>query len=472
MAKAIFPIANGFYESDSLPISAQECVNCYPNLVAVPALSQETLFGTAGLNQLATSGAIGNNRGAHVLAGVPYFVNGSKLYRLETDNTLTDLGAISGTGRVSLADNGTQLCILVPGGDGYIFTTSPDTLTQITDVDFTANGNPQHVAFIDGYFVFTTDTKKFIISAINDGLSYNALDYGTAEADPDDTVAPVVFKNQLFIGGSQTMEAFQNVGGADFPFQRSGLFLSKGISSPFSPVLAQDTFMWVGGGENESPAIWAFTGNTAEKVSTTAIDTLLQREPNIDTVFSWSYAQKGAYFVGFVLTETVLVFDMISKRWHERKSMIAGDLSRFRANSVIQAYDKVLVGDSVDGRVGELDIDLYTEYGEEIHRTISTQPFVNDNVGEPMFINSIELTVESGVGDSTTPDPQIGMDVSRDGGKTYTDKRFRSLGKVGEYDHRVIWRRLGRIPRFVVLRFTMTDPVKPVIISLSADLTV
>jgi hypothetical protein len=150
-------------------------------------------------------------------------------------------------------------------------------LLKITDSDFTANGDPQFVVFIDGYFLITTDSKKFIVSSINDGLSYNALDFGTAESDPDEIVAPVVYKNQLFISGGKNFEAFQNIGGADFTFQRTGLFLQKGCYAPYSLVNAQDTFMWVGGGENEGPAIWALNGNSTVKVSTTAIDSLLSK---------------------------------------------------------------------------------------------------------------------------------------------------------------------------------------------------
>ena len=91
MPKAILQIANGFYMSDSLPISAQECTNFYPNkITAVPALSTETLFGTAGSTQLATSGIIlQQNRGSHTMAGIAYFVNG-KLFDAGTvlKNTL------------------------------------------------------------------------------------------------------------------------------------------------------------------------------------------------------------------------------------------------------------------------------------------------------------------------------------------------------------------------------------------------
>jgi hypothetical protein len=480
MTRTPLPIANGFYESDSLPLSAQECTNWYVNIPQAAALNQENLFGTPGKVQLnADPGTRQANRGAHVLDGTPYFVNGNKLYRqnrtvsgaLETF-TLTDCGTIEGTGRVSMADNGTQLCIQVPGGKGYIFTESPDSLVVITDVDFRANGNPQHVVFIDGYFLFTTDSKKHIVSALNDGTSYNALDFGTAEADPDDIVAPIVFNNQLFIGGSETLEAFQNIGGADYPFKRTGLFIEKGIAAAFSAIKGNKTFMFIGSGKNESPAIWELSGNTVEKISTTAIDSILQDETDISSAFAWSYAQKGAYFVGFALSETTLVYDTITQRWHERKSNVVTtqgvvQTQRDRANSAVQAYNRILVGDSEDGRIGELDLDTYTEYGRDIIRVAATQPFQNNM--ESFSVPEIELTMEAGVGNDAANDPVVLMDRSLDG-KTYKFARSRRIGKRGDFGHRTIWRRNGRAKRFETFRFTLSDPVKPVIIQLTADI--
>ena len=401
--------------------------------------------------------------------GVPYFVIGSKLYSMSSSYALTDHGQIVGSGRVSMADNGTQLLLLVPGGNGYIYNHVADTFAQITDADFTANGNPQQVVFIDGFFCLTTDTKKFIVSALNDGLAYNALDFGTAESDPDEIVAPIVFKNQLFIGGSQTIEAFQNIGGADFPFQRTGLFLSKGISSPFSIQSIQDTFVFIGAGANESPAIWALSGNNVSKISTTAIDKELSAltETQILQIYSWAYAEKGAYFVGFALPSTTLVYDTISQRWHERKSFIDGSLGAYRVTALVRAYNQLWAGDLADGRVGLLGQNIYTEYGEKIRRAIVTQPFQNNM--ESFVLPEIELTVESGVGNSSAVDPQVGLERSVDG-KLWSDARYRSIGKVGEYNRRVIWNRNGRASRFELFRFTISDPVKPVFIQMTADI--
>ena len=469
MPKVILPIANGYYESDSLPISAQECTNFYPNIAQAPALNQETLFGTPGLTQVASASDISNCRGAHEMNGVPYFVIDGKLYSMSASYVLTDHGQIGGSGRVSMADNGTQMLVLVPGGNGYIYNHVTDSFAQITDADFTANGNPQQVVYIDGYFCLTTDSKKFIVSALNDGLSYNALDFGTAESDPDEIVAPVVFKNQLFIGGSQTIEAFQNIGGADFPFQRTGLFLSKGISSPFSIQSIQDTFVFVGAGANESPAIWALNGNSVAKISTTAIDKELSEltETQIADIFSWAYAEKGAYFVGFALPGTTLVYDTISKRWHERKSFVDGSLGAYRVTALVRAYNQLWAGDLVDGRIGLLDQDTYTEYGTEIRRTIVTQPFQNNM--ESFVVPELELTVESGVGNADAVDPQVGLERSTDA-KVWSDMRLRNVGKVGEYNRRVIWNRNGRASRFELFRFTISDPVKPVFIQMTADI--
>jgi hypothetical protein len=388
---------------------------------------------------------------------------------MSSSYALTDHGQIVGSGRVSMADNGTQLLLLVPGGNGYIYNHVADTFAQITDADFTANGNPQQVVFIDGFFCLTTDTKKFIVSALNDGLAYNALDFGTAESDPDEIVAPIVFKNQLFIGGSQTIEAFQNIGGADFPFQRTGLFLSKGISSPFSIQSIQDTFVFIGAGANESPAIWALSGNNVSKISTTAIDKELSAltETQILQIYSWAYAEKGAYFVGFALPSTTLVYDTISQRWHERKSFIDGSLGAYRVTALVRAYNQLWAGDLADGRVGLLGQNIYTEYGEKIRRAIVTQPFQNNM--ESFVLPEIELTVESGVGNSSAVDPQVGLERSVDG-KLWSDARYRSIGKVGEYNRRVIWNRNGRASRFELFRFTISDPVKPVFIQMTADI--
>ena len=472
------PLISGFYISDSLPISHQRCLNLYESIPDVEALSKKQLLGTPGVIQLVNTGyEQESNRGADVKDDIYYFVNGTTLYRLNRivdafggeTYTTTDLGEISGTGRVSLAHNNTQLMIVVPGVKGYIYdeTASP-ALQEISDGDFDANGQPQMVVFVDGYFACITDEKKWVISALNNGMSWGALDFASAESDPDSLVAPIVVNNQIYIIGTETTEGFQNAGGEGFPFVRNGLNIDKGCAAPFSVIKTNSTFFMVGSGKNESPTILMFTGNNYQKISTSAIDTVIQSYAKVDLLktFSWTYSLQGNTFVGFTFPNNVFVYNLTTSKWHERASQINELTRRWRINSVNRVYEKLIVGDSLDGRIGYLDQDTYTEYGANIHREFSTQPFSNS--GDEIVLAILELTMESGVGNSAVVDPKVAMRISKDG-KTWTADRLRSIGKKGEYYRRIIWRKTGRCDRFVVFNFKLTDAVKPVFIKLEYE---
>lgn len=487
MPKTQLPMTGGFYVSRSLPLSNQLCSNLFVHINEGGGLANEVLFGTPGTEFLVSSGlTLQVNRGSFEKERIAYFVNGTTLFRLNQifsvtgaeSFTLDSLGTIPGEGRVSMAENGSQLCVLVPGGDGFIFDENAGVpFQQITDTDFKANGNPQHVVYIDGFFLFTTDTNKFIISALNNGLAYNALDFGSAEADPDRIIAPVVLNNVLYIAGAETIEPFRNAAattGAGFPFVRiEGGVISTGVFSAFSLVKTTGIFAFIGGGKTDDPSIYTYNGSSINIISTDAIDDLLAplTETQLSNVFAWEYSQGGDRFVGFTLPTTTVVYEFKSKRWHERKSFdIVDDLAaefRWRANSVVKAYGRILIGDNQDGRIGSVDLEVFDEYGQNIISTFSVLPF--SNLGNNIKFPMIELTIESGVGNTDDPDPMISMDRSLDG-KTFTPRRERSMGKVGEFKKRQIWRRNGNARRFEVFRWTVSAKVKKVFIKLEANI--
>lgn len=484
--KTEFPIATGFYEDRSKPVAAQECVNFIPVVAQTNAASQSQLIGTPGITLRSTAGT-NAARGAHVLAGVLYVVAGNSLYRENDDGTATSLGTISGTGRVSMADNGTQLCIVVPGGDGYIFTASPDTLTTISDAEYTTNIGPsQQVVFKDGYFIHFNNSSAagtgvvFFISNLNNGLAYDPLDFGSAEADPDEITGIHVNKNILYVGGEITTEPFQNIGvvAGDFPFQRiPGALVQKGVKAKFSLVDFDNGFAFVGGGENEQPAVYKGPG-TPIKLSTTAIDEKLRSltKDQQSSIYCTTDTVGGGYYLNVHLPDKVYSYDALSSAfmgkpvWFERRSKDEfGRDAIWRVNSISEAYGKQIVTDSQSGNIGELDLNVYQEYGTSINRIVSTQPF--SNTGEVFSIGEVELHCESGVGNTVAPgdDPVVRREVSDDGGFTFYPASERKLGKQGERKKRQVWRREGRVSKHRVYRFSMSDPVKSVIIKLEAD---
>lgn len=472
------PLSNGFYLSESLPVASQICRNMYVNIPETEGkISAAQLFPSPGLVEIVDSGLNEFNRGSHVLSSQPYFVNGENLYRLETDNTLTSLGTIEGKGRVSIADNGNQLIIVVPGTRiGYIYTVSGG-LVQITDATFTdlAKAAPEIVVFIDGYFVITRGSKEFFSSNLNNGLVYDALDFGSAEADPDIIRSAHVHKNQLYIFGSETIEVFQNVGGVGFPFQRiRGFVIPKGIAAPFSVTEFDSSFVFIGQGVDESPKIYIFTGSGVAPISTTSVDFLLQEAAeDVPNAFVLNYSFRGATFVSFSNSNGTFVYDSQAsklsgkKTWHTRISSGLQFKTRWRVNSLVTAYGKLLVGDSDTGIIGFIDNDVSTDYGNPILRGFALQTLENNS--KKMFFNSIEVILDSGQGSEDGTTPLIRMSYS-DNGRTYTPEKVRSAGKVGEYGIRARWNQLGSTSRYRIFKFLFDAPVRWVIMKVVVNM--
>ena len=475
-------IATGFYQSVSTPLAAQRCINWEPIVPQVPSLSHNALRDVYGIDTRALTGATisGLNRGAEVLSGVPFFINETALYSFDAAGVVTNHGVIVGSGRVSLAKSSRYLVVLVPGVTAYVFDSEDSSLTEITDIDWQVSDT---VVFKDGYFTFTTsDGQQFFVSNLNQPLVYSALDFGSADVRPDLIVAAHVNHNELFIMGEDTIELFQNVGGEGFPFRRvRGGDIQKGIHAKFSVTDFDNSFVFLGGDVGELTSAWRVGGGGVSKISTSAVDNAIQEytEDEIADAFAVTYAYGGNFFVAFTFTSTripsrTLVYDATTSAltggsvWHERQSGVNDN--KWRVTSIVSAYGDLIAGDTVDGRIGTLNQDTHTEYGAPIKRQKTSMPF---QVGQThMFVAELKLTMESGQGvidpDADGHDPQIGMEFSDDGARTWSTKYLRPYGKIGEYQKIPSWRRQGRVPRARVLRFTTTEPIKSNLLRLDA----
>ena len=478
MPRTQIPIPFGFYTSDSLPFSAQRCVNWIPTVAEGGALNNRKLSQVLGLKTFVSTDFSGG-RGALKMDGVPYFVNENSLISVSKIGIVTNHGAIAGNGRVSMATNGTKLVVVVPGSSAYVYDLKAGSLQQITDPDYILSDT---VVFKDGYFVFTaTDGSVFINSALNDPLNFNALDFATAEANSDRIVAAHVNHNELFILGLDSIELYQNVA-TEFgsPFQRiPGAYIQKGCHAKFSIVDFDNSFCFVGGESNEKSAVWKVTGSSSTiKISTDVIDKEIQKftEDEIANCFAMTYADKG---------QLIAVFTFISDRipsrtfcynatasaaggsvWFELQTGVTDNA--WQVAAIVKAYGKLLVSDLSLSGIGELDGDTYDYYGDEIYRECTTQPFSQN--GFPVFAGELEATFGSGVGLTLGQgsDPVVRYSFSDDGGRTFSSEFSRSIGKIGEYEQRSIWRRQGRFSVSRSVRFTITDPVKADLIRIAA----
>ncbi len=467
-------LGNGFYLSESLPASHQLCQNWYPNYPENDSISKAHLLPTPGLTEIENTGPSSSNRGSHVLSGVPFFVNGNTLWRLDrsidainNENfTLTNIGNIPGQGRVSIADSGTELCIVVPGTNQAYIYSDANGLQQITDPSFIPQ--PQAsivngVVFASGYFVFHADNAVVFHSNVNDGMSYNALDFFTYQNGKNDVVGLHEFKEQLYVFSvdSSAVYAPTNTTLAGSAFVKiDGYEFSKGLSSQFCVYDFDGSFVILGQGVNESPKIYVFTGNNFTPISTTSIENIIHQYSieDIQESFGFNYTSRGAVFAVFNFRENTFVFDSKAtglsgkKIWHERRSENLSDKSRWRVNSLITAYNRLLCGDSESGIIGFIDDAAYTDYGNTRVWDVSLATIENNS--KTMFFHYFEIEVEGGIATSYDDEPVIALRYSDDG-KTFPHApRSLTLGDRGEFRRKVRWYNLGSTSKQRVWRLT------------------
>ena len=86
--------------------------------------------------------------------------------------------------------------------------------------------------------------------------------------------------------------------------------------------------------------------------------------------------------------------------------------------------------------------------------------------------DELQIQFQPGVGISTGQgdNPQAMLRWSNDGGSTWSNEHWTSIGQVGKYKNRAIWRRLG-MARDRVFEVVVTDPINAVIISANLKAT-
>ncbi len=409
--------------------SAYKCQNLYP-VLDNKSKKPFALIGVPGLKEFSDTGYSKEVRGIHKFGNYFYAVVGEKFFKIDSDGSAVEQSGTLSTssGIVFMEHNLTQIMI-VDGTKGYIYVSS---LEQITDSDFPSN--PISLTYQDSYFICVfADTDAFYISGAEDGTSWDALEFASAEAQPDDALQIISDHRELWIFGEETTEVFQNTGNADFPFERmQGAYIEKGISGKTASKHDNSVF-WL----DNNGQVQRASGYTPQIVSDRQAEYQIAKL-TISDAHSYTYTQEGhAFFVLVFPTDgKVLALNIETGAWHTRTSEIADN--RHRGNCFTMFGSKRLVGDYENGKIYEYDYDTFDE-SRAIARAMVTDPerYI-------MFHRSLEVEFAQGVGNSDITDPQAILKYSDDQGKTWSTELWRDIGKVGEYEQRARWFKLGR----------------------------
>lgn len=484
------------YKSKSTPLSAQQLVNFYAEKEPAGAKSPVAIFGGPGLMARFTVGT-GPLRGMHVMNNVLYVVSGDSLYSVNSFYQTRFLGAgISGLGVVRMADNGVQVGI-VNGLNTFIYNATTDVYQQIND----PNAPPAAtITYMDGYFLFDkAGSNEFYYSGILDGTSYNALDFDTAEVSPGFLLALCNQQQNLLVFTQNVIETWFDSGANDSPFQRfNGATVERGCAAAQSIVKEDNSVFFLG----NDRIFYRLNLPQPLRISQPAIEQEWQTYPTVSDCFCFNINFEGHKFIVVTFPSApnadtsalgrTFIYDISTDLWHERVSFLSSgtSLGRWRANCSVVFNNVTLIGDAFGNQVGELSSTQYTEYGAPIIGTLVAPAIQADR--RRIFHANFELDMETGVGllpgaasdfnSDVNPDfgplpvqgsdPQIMLDWSDDGARTWkSPQKWSALGKIGAYQQRVRWQRLGQ-SRTRIYRVQISDPVRRTIIAARGDYSV
>jgi len=461
------PILGGAYVARSVNAADNRMVNLFPEVIPDGGKEPAWLQRAPGLDFIQTIGS-GPIRALWALSNRACFfvVSGSEVYKLTTSTGLPVLiGNVSGFGPVSIADNGTQV-FFACNPDGYIYNATTDVFAQITDVDYPGAIT---VGFLDGFFVFNEpDSQRWWKTELLDGTSVDPLDFASAEGNPDGLVALCVNHREAWLFGTDTTEVWYNAGQADFPFARiQGAFNEVGCIAPYSVAKMDNGIFWLGGDPRGQGIVYRATGYQSQRISTHAVEWQIQQYTDLSDATAYTYQQDGHsfYVLNFPSAFTTWVYDIATSLWHERCSWDNPGFNRHRSDCQCNFGGEIIVGDYENGNIYTFSLTTYADNGgiQKWLRSWRALP-PGRNTLKRTAHHELQLDCQVGVGLVTGQgsDPQAMLRWSDDGGHTWSNEHWATMGAIGATATRVNWHRLGMTlkTRDRIYEVSGTDPVK------------
>lgn len=428
--------------------SGSSLLNCFAEKADGDKRADFALLTTPGLTLW--SEGDGEARGSIVVSGALYVVSGTGLYSVTNAGVRTLLGTIAGTGPVRMAANYTELCIAA-NGTGYVYSGAALTTPLLFDVS--------DVVYADGYMLWVVEnSEQFFISALDDALTYDAADIASVEGFPDNIIGVVNDHREIQFYGATSTEIFYNSGNGDFPFERQGnAFMEHGCFDRDSIVKLDNSVTFLG----QDRIVYTLNGYQPQRISTHSIEYQL-RDATYARAFH--YTQEGHKFYCLEIDAGTWLFDFATGTWHRRQSW---EIDFWRVNGAVAVYGLDLFTDRATGDIYTASYDIHTENGETIAVEITLPTIESER--RRLTMSAFEIVCETGVGNAAVDDPQIMLTYSDDGGHRWSYEMQRSMGLVGGYRTRAVWRKLGQF-RTRVMKIRMTDPARRMVIGYYASI--
>jgi len=408
-----------------------------------------------------------------------FAIAGGRLWQIFADNTPNlDLGNVPvGTNPAIIASNGFQLAI-ASAGRAYISPGGGTPAVPIVDTTG-ADVNAASIAFIDQYFIAAIQNSKLVqISGLApNGGTWDPGDAAIKEGYSDNIVRVWVDQpggELVWLFGEETYEVWQDTGGL-FPFSRvAGAVYPIGCDSAWAVAGLLGFRFWPWRG-----SIYGASGILAQRVSDYGVEQAIKSYSLYDqqNAEAFCYVEGGHlfYVISYPQAGATWAYDNTTKSWAKRLYWNNNQWGRYRPRVYAKAFGMHIVGDYETGTLYVMDPTVFTDANGVPLRRDHVAPYITNgmkNVRYDRFTPDIDTGVGLSVGQNGLGwDPQIGARFSFDRGKTWTNWRNQSLGKVGETLRRPFFTQVGSSRIGLTVHHSITDPIDASINGADIDLS-
>lgn len=426
-------------------------------------------------------------RGGFVHNDTLYCVSGTTVFSVDTAGTKTNLGTIDAPvttdeGRVSIAATNDDV-VFCDGFKAWNYRISTGTFSQITDIDFPYE-NIKRVVAAGEYILFIIgDSQTVFVSDVSDATSVNALSFFTAQSFFDNISSGIVAQNYVYLFGSSTTDIFYNDGGNTVPFDSViPVGLSYGIAAKNALAVVNNEVYFLAKDSNGLIGLMKYAGTTPSIIMNRSLNEKLKDYESIENCFFWVTVHNGHQLLCMTFpTKTAIrsathYYDVTTGKWGELETwnplaLVTAGYEGHPAQWCVYFNNKQYIGSRFNSSIYEISMDIYDDAGYEMVRELITPYiFIND---EYFSVSSLELDFERSIASATGQgaDPVVSLWVTNDRCGTFQGAFQRSVGQIGDYNHRTLYQSLGG-GRSMAFKISMSDPVPWVLHAITLEATV
>ncbi len=400
-----FGFCGGTYQSESLNVDAQRCMNLYPENNAPESASPVALYRTPGLLEFCDlgTGPVGGLFG-YQPSGAPfarYFAVASNLTEIFSNGTFTNYAFVPTSLPVTMAANNANQLIVCTGGALYLFDMVTNTASQVAT---NLGKSFQSVGFLNGYFLALQQNSQTVwYSAIEDGTSWDALDFFAVNWYADNIVSMFIDHGQIWLHGSKQTVVYYNSLDPLLPFLPiQSALIEQGCAAEFSVTKVDNSICWISADERGQGIARRANGYNPQRISTHAIEQAWAKYSAISDAIGYTYQENGHEFwvLYFPTANKTWVFDAATGLWHERSYWTGSVEQAHRSRCHVLAFGKHLVGDTQSGKIWDMSIDYLDDFGHPIRRYRRAPHIVKKDERDRIFHKRMQVVLESGTGPS------------------------------------------------------------------------